>query len=191
MMSTSEQKALLRKSLISKRKTLSLIEWKKKSDEIKEHILNSSEFKSSKVVHCFVSMNEKLEVETHSLIEEMISNGRRVIIPVMNIKEGTLCHSELFNLNELKTNEWGVLEPVRIKPISIHAIDLILVPLLGVDLNGNRLGYGKGYYDQFLGEVKAKTLGLVMEQFILKKIPIENFDIKLDGIVSEKGVKYT
>ncbi|MEQ9310401.1 MAG: 5-formyltetrahydrofolate cyclo-ligase [Balneolaceae bacterium] len=190
MKTISEQKALLRKKLITKRKSFSKKEWERKSNSIKDHTLNSKEFKKAKVVHCFISINEKSEVDTHSLIKAMISYGKKIIVPVMQ-EDGSLLHSELINLSDLELKKWGVLEPKNIKPVNPGILDLILVPLLGADINGNRLGYGKGYYDRFLNEIEAPSFGLIFEDFILEEIPNEPFDRKLNGLISEKGLIYT
>lgn len=190
METVSEQKALLRKTLIARRKSLSKKEWQRNSESIIEHVLTSKEFKGSDIIHCFVSINERFEVETHSLIETMLSLGKRVIVPIMN-GDGTLLHSELTSFSELEANKWGVLEPKHLNPFDLALLNLILVPLLGADLYGNRLGYGKGFYDRFLEEVEVTSIGLLFEEFILEEIPIEPFDRKLNGLISEKGLIYT
>ncbi|GAB5408746.1 MAG: 5-formyltetrahydrofolate cyclo-ligase [Balneolaceae bacterium] len=190
MKTVSEQKVLLRKKLISQRKSFSLKEWHEKSELIKKHVLASKEFKNASIIHCFISINERFEVETHSLIEEALLEGKRIVVPVMN-GNGTLIHSELTDLSELEVNKWGVPEPKQIKIFEINFLDLILVPLLGADSNGNRLGYGKGFYDRFLDEVKAVSFGMLFDEFIIEEIPIEPFDRKLNGLISEKGLTYT
>lgn len=190
-MNISDHKSLLRKKLIAHRESISKKDWEQKSELVKEVVLKSKEFKKANVIHCFLSMNDRFEVETHSLVKSMLLKGKRVIIPVMNMVSGTLEHSELTSFSELELNKWGVLEPKELKPFDTNKVDLILVPLLGADLNGNRLGYGKGYYDRFLEKVTASSFGLVFDEFILEKIPIESFDRKLSGIISEKGLTYT
>ncbi len=191
MESISDQKALLRKALIMQRNALSKEEWESKSQAIGRHILQSKEYKNADVIHCFVSMNERFEVDTHSLINTMLSSGKKVVIPITDFENGVLKHTEIIDFSKLQPNKWGVLEPKEIEPVAIDTIDLILVPLLGADLNGNRLGYGKGFYDRFLKEISAPAFGLIMSDFIIKKIPIDTFDKKLKGLFSEKGIKYT
>ena len=71
--------------------------------------------------------------------------------------------------------------------------DLIIVPLAAFDHHHNRLGYGKGYYDRFLGKYRKKnkniiTIGLAFSFQKYKKIPVSKFDIKLDYILTEKGI---
>jgi 5-formyltetrahydrofolate cyclo-ligase len=63
---------------------------------------------------------------------------------------------------------------------------LIIVPLLAADKNFNRLGYGKGFYDRFLEKEEATRVGLLFDEFIFDSIPVEDFDEKLDILISEK-----
>lgn len=191
MNSISDQKALLRKELIAHRNSLSIIEWQKKSDLIKDSVLKSEEYIKADTIHCFISMNNRFEVNTHSLIEEMLLNGKKVVVPVMSTKNGILHHSKLESLLQLKENEWGVPEPKEVKEFDISSLELILVPLLGADLEGNRIGYGKGYYDRFLSKTDAIAIGILFHEFILDEIPINSFDRKLNGLISEKGLMYT
>lgn len=187
----AEQKALLRKEIITKRQLLSKKEWQEKSQQIKKIILSSSEFKNSDTIHCFISMNDRYEVDTHGLIKEILELGKTLVVPITSFSDGTLSHSVLNSFDQLKKNKWGVLEPVTINPININETDLVLVPLLAADRLGNRLGYGKGFYDRFLSEISAPSFGLLFEEFILEKIPSDSFDRKLNGLISEKGLNYS
>jgi len=98
-------------------------------------------------------------------------------------------HSKLESMDNLIQKSWGVIEPQKQIIADIQSIDIIFVPLLGIDNKGNRLGYGKGYYDRFLETSDALKIGLVFEDFILESIPSEKHDVKLDGFITEKGVR--
>ena len=97
-----------------------------------------------------------------------------------------------WKLNEsLKVNNYGFLEPV--KKNKANAPDLILVPMVAYDKFHNRLGYGKGYYDRFLKKHKKSkknplTIGLAFSFQKYKKIPTSKHDVKLDYILTEKGI---
>jgi len=91
-------------------------------------------------------------------------------------------------LDPLKVNEFGMLEPCLVDKPLIPSF--MLVPLLAFDDNNNRLGYGKGFYDKFLKKKnKIITIGVAFSFQKYNKLPVSNFDIKLDYILTEKGIK--
>ena len=188
MSSIAERKTLLRRQLTAQRKTLSHDIWEVKSKAIRDHFLHSDLYARSYTIHCFVSMNDRFEVDTHELLKKMIRDGKEVIVPVTDFGKGELLHVRLNNFDHLEENKWGVLEPENAQQVKTDRIDLVLVPLLAVDLKGNRLGYGKGFYDRFLTETNAQAFGLVFNDFILEEIPADTFDKRLNGIISENGI---
>ena len=90
----------------------------------------------------------------------------------------------------LIVNQFGLLEPAVIKKILVP--DIILVPLLAFDQKKNRLGYGKGFYDRFLHKYleskKMIAIGVAFSFQKYNKVPVSNSDIKLDYILTEKGL---
>ena len=92
----------------------------------------------------------------------------------------------------MKMNRWGINEPVFEKRFfKASDFDLVLVPVLGFDLSGNRLGYGKGYYDKFLKETRKDCLKIGLAFEISKfngKLPVEDFDVTLDAVITEKNI---
>tara|TARA_B100000780_G_scaffold264512_1_gene219223 strand:+ start:104 stop:658 length:555 start_codon:yes stop_codon:yes gene_type:complete len=95
-------------------------------------------------------------------------------------------------LDPLKVNKFGMLEPSLLSKSIIPKF--MLVPLLAFDNNKNRLGYGKGFYDKFLNKfLKTKkkiiTIGIAFSFQKYNKLPVTNLDIKLDYILTEKGIK--
>jgi 5-formyltetrahydrofolate cyclo-ligase len=93
-------------------------------------------------------------------------------------------------LDPLKVNKFGMLEPCVRKKTLVP--DFMLVPLLAFDSNNNRLGYGKGFYDKFLNKFlrskKITTIGVGFSFQKHNKIPVSNLDVKLDYILTEKGI---
>ena len=87
----------------------------------------------------------------------------------------------------LKVNRFGFLDPIPQKKAITP--DLMVVPLLAFDKSKNRLGYGKGYYDKFLSKNKdILTIGVAFSFQKFKKIKTSNFDIKMNNILTEKGI---
>jgi|TARA_B100001540_G_scaffold38569_1_gene34248 5-formyltetrahydrofolate cyclo-ligase len=131
------------------------------------------------------------EVDTKKLFE--ILKSRKILqtsLPIVS-SNGEMFFSK-WSLNEpLKVNRYGFLEPVIYK--RIRNPNVILIPLLAYDRFRNRLGYGKGYYDRFLRDqlIKNKnilTIGLAFSFQKYKKIPTSKFDMRLDYILTEKGI---
>lgn len=191
MKSVSEQKEELRNQVLERRAEISEEDWENRSDKIINQLLKTDFFRDAHTVHTYISMNERREVCTDSLLEALIASDKRVVVPKTNFSNTTLTHSELSTMNDLERNKWGIREPSKIKPIDIGDIDLIIVPMAAVDRQGNRLGYGKGFYDRFLAKTEAVKVGLVFSEFLFDEIPAESFDEKLDVIISEEGVIFT
>lgn len=157
------------------------------SKTICQSFLYSDNYKMAKCVHCYVSMNQKREVNTLQLLQTMIDDGKIVIVPKM-LGNGKLMHVQLKNMLDLQENSWGVLEPIESNPIKVNYPDCIIVPMLAGDIHRNRLGYGKGYYDRFLMKSSAFKIGFCFDFAIVDKLPIEEHDEKLSLIISEKRI---
>ena len=96
---------------------------------------------------------------------------------------------EWTNKDPLKINKYGIIEPISSKKIYP---DIIFVPLVAYDDDLNRLGYGGGYYDRYISKIKIKEkllkIGVGFSFQKVKKLPINNYDEKLDCIITEKKI---
>ena len=187
MRSVSDSKSLLRKELLKIRNSMNETDWLQKSIQIANRLRSLNLFVKASVIHCYISMNQRKEVNTHPLIEELLSGEKKVLVPITDFEKVQLTTVELNSLDELTENKWGVLEP-KSQVITKLVPDVVIIPLLAADMEFNRLGYGKGFYDRFLKDQKFTKIGLVFEDFLLKEIPVEAFDEKLDILVTEKAV---
>lgn len=158
------------------------------SGAITERLKNTPEYKDADIVHCYVSMNKRREADTHSLIKAMLAGKKKVVVPKVNPDSGTLSHFELNSFDELSRNSWGVLEPRNGEEVPPDVLELVVVPMVGGDEQGNRIGYGKGFYDRFLTGIKCPLIGLCFEECIADRVPVEDFDVPLDKIVTERRV---
>lgn len=181
----SSSKKKLRNHFLDERMKLSDAEVQKKSESIANRVLQSVEFNKAQKVHTYISIKEKNEVHTFSLLKACFEQKKMVIVPRI-VGEGVMEHIELNSLSDLETNEWGVPEPTTKQKYSINDFDLVIVPMVAGDRYKNRLGYGKGFYDRFLENVKAKKIGLLFDcQLFGEKLPVESFDIPLDILITE------
>ncbi len=131
------------------------------------------------------------EFDTNKLFELLkFRKNLSTLLPIISSKNSMKFIK--WKLSEpLKVNKYGFLEPAIIKKNSNP--DLILVPVVAYDKFYNRLGYGKGYYDRFLGKYLKKrrnilTIGLAFSFQKYKKIPSSKHDVKLDYVLTEKGI---
>lgn len=183
-----KHKVLLRKQFLSERMKLDDSEVKKKSACIIDQLIKTDEFKGASVIHTYVSITSKKEADTISLITYCLKSGKRVVVPKM-MDKGELKHIEITTINNLKKNDWGILEPENNNEVNISDVELIVVPMVAADRHRNRLGYGKGYYDRFLSKVDAFKTGLLFEvQFFEELLPVDSFDVPLDKIITEKRI---
>ena len=97
-----------------------------------------------------------------------------------------------FDEKKLVENKWGILEPSRENQDKIEPkeIDLVIIPLLIFDKNGNRVGYGKGFYDRFLQQCNPKTLkiGICLEDPIEMIKDVDKFDVKMNFCITPNKI---
>jgi 5-formyltetrahydrofolate cyclo-ligase len=187
-LANKDSKQQLRKELLKRRSELNNTEYNKKSGRIVKTLKNQPEFDKATVIHCYVSMNDRKEVNTHPLIKDLILGEKRLAVPITNFKDVTLSHKYLEKFEDLQENKWGVLEPKFGKQADLEDFELVIVPMVGGDYDKNRIGYGKGFYDRFLQQVKCPTIGLLFDRCLIEEIPVEPFDIALDKCITENNV---
>ena len=185
-----EQKTRLRKRYITARKTLSSNDHFSKSRFISSRLINTKAYLDADIIHCYVSISRQNEVATRNLIEHMLSEGKKVVVPKME-SQGRLSHFYIRGLEELTENRWGVAEPALVdqNTAKVENFDLIIVPMVCGDRYKNRLGYGKGFYDRFLEGVSATKIGFLFDlQLYDEKLPTDKFDVQLDMLITESKI---
>jgi len=178
-----KSKLSLRKQVAEARDSLSLKARESKSSEIEERLFLLREFKSAAAIMFFASFRS--EVETLPMIRHSLAVGKRIILPKVNGEDLRLF--EIHDVDkDLSQGTWGIPEPREIYPVTILDVDFMIVPGVAFDLNGNRLGYGAGYYDRILPLYKKETVALAFEIQIVPEVPISALDIPVKKIVTEK-----
>lgn len=182
-------KKLLRKKLLEKRDSIPPSERKKKDVLIMQSLFNLHEFKTAKTILFYASFST--EVDTFNIIEESLKMGKNVLVPKVDKERHRLKLYEIKNLRELSTGYMGIPEPSlpdkRLR--ELNDADLIIIPGVGFDLSGNRLGYGAGYYDILLSDMKkVPFVALAYEEQLIDAIPSEMHDVKVDIIVTDEQV---
>ena len=138
--------------------------------------------------HIFISISKYNEIDTSSIINKLKSKQKIIIVP--KISNNELVHIAINDETEFGLNEYGIKEPNDGNHFIIENLDIIFIPLLAFDIEGHRVGYGKGYYDRFLKLTNNSTLKIGLSFFdpINKIQDIDDNDVKLDYCVTPKQV---
>jgi 5-formyltetrahydrofolate cyclo-ligase len=135
------------------------------------------------------------EVPMLPLIETLWAQGKETYLPIMK-SGGRLQYEPYTSDTPLEKNQVGILEPITVQAFPLEDFDVVLVPLVGFDEQGHRLGMGAGYYDKtfaFLNTVprpiKPKLVGIAYECQCLEVIAAEPWDVSLDYVITEKKVR--
>ena len=142
--------------------------------------------KNARVVFIFVSKED--EVETKSVIKQLLSCGKRIVVPVCDSATKTITPSEIYLRGDLVPRTYSILEPKEIIPIAKNEIDIFFVPGTQFDKTGNRKGRGLGYFDRFLQDVKGTKpiIGLCYDDQMVEHIKPKQWDVAVDRIISKK-----
>ncbi|SMO40407.1 5-formyltetrahydrofolate cyclo-ligase [Solitalea koreensis] len=168
------RKAELRKIYLEKRKQLSEHDFKHFNQQI-AHRFGMLDLSEVKVLHIFLPIIERHEINTYLIIEWLEANHPKIqiVVPKSNFSALTLEHFIYNNAHlKIEKNNWNIPEPVSGDKVSPQEIDMVVVPLLAFDKKGYRIGYGKGFYDRFLAECRLDVQIVGLSQFE----PIETMD---------------
>lgn len=182
-----EEKEEIRTSFLNKRNELSKEQCKTDSLVIAKRVLSLKELQKAETIFLYASY--KNEVETRRLIQKLLSMGKKVALPKVREKEMDffLIHS----WQELVFGYYDILEPDGAGELVVPTKqDVMLMPGIVFDFNGNRIGYGGGYYDRYLEQQKENLPCLIALGYELQLfpniLPTEPQDKQVDFIVTEK-----
>jgi 5-formyltetrahydrofolate cyclo-ligase len=178
-------KSMLRRQLLVQRQALSSVFWREQSDQICRHLQNCTQFQQARTILTYCSHRQ--EPDLSYLLDR---TDKRWGLPRCMGKD-LLWHS-WEPQQALVTGAYGILEPSADLPLlEPSEVDLMLVPCVGIDRSGYRLGYGGGYYDRLRADPlwrNVPTIGIVFDFGYVDVLPIEPWDLPLDGICTELGL---
>ncbi|MCU0541144.1 MAG: 5-formyltetrahydrofolate cyclo-ligase [Oscillatoriaceae cyanobacterium Prado104] len=182
---TSLTKTELRKSLLKTRKSLPEKEWREKSDRLCNNLQKSPLFTQAKTILAYFSFRQEPDLSPLFTIPRKWGFPRCI---------GKDLSWHLWQPSDaLHTGAYGILEPLPDAPkIDASEVDLILVPAVGCDVRGYRLGYGGGYYDRMLTlpEWRSKiAIGTIFDFALLAQLPVDSWDKPLHGICTESRLE--
>lgn len=175
------QKKIIRKEIKNLKKKLSKEEKGYRSTTILDKLESCTDFIKSNVLMLYWSMDD--EVATHDFILKWYKK-KKIILPC--VKGNVLELREFQGIESMKAGEsYGILEPVGEIFTNYNKIDIIIVPGVAFDLQKNRMGRGKAYYDKLLKNITSIKIGICFKFQLLEEVPTDKYDIKMDMIVSE------
>lgn len=181
-------KQAFRESYLKRRKALSENEVDERSLSIANKALEINIWDKT-YYHIFLSIESKKEIDTSYLLHILQGRDKSIIVPKANFETGEMSHYLLQENTKLVVSKYGIPEPKEGILISEKQLDIVFVPLLAYDKSGNRIGYGKGFYDRFLAKCSNKCLFIGLSFFSPEeKVLYENIDIPLHYCITPEKI---
>lgn len=151
-------------------------------------VLALDEYQSCGTLLVFVS--SAIECDTHEIIRQAFADGKRVAVPKCRNKSGEMDFYYIRSFSDLEVGAFSILEP---SPQNCEKAEnvkdgLCLVPGLCFDLEGYRVGFGKGYYDRFLDTFAGITAGICYHKYVFRELPRGLNDRHTDILVTERFI---
>lgn len=139
--------------------------------------------------HVFLPIEEQKEVNTEFLLHLLSGKDKEIVISKSDFTTRKMTHFLLTDNTKIKKNEYNIPEPLDGIEVPSTKIEVVFVPLLAFDVVGNRVGYGKGFYDQFLAECSPETIKIGLSFFEAEEVIDGVFekDIRLDYCITPKN----
>ena len=178
-------KAELRNTYKTKRKELTADQIEDLSLTIANQLLALPIWKHS-FYHIYLSITEHREINTDYILNILSGKDKHIIVSKTHFDTMELSHFLLTDQTVIKKNSWNIPEPVDGIEIDPQKIDVVFIPLLAFDVRGNRVGYGKGFYDRFLSRCRPDTLKIGLSFFEAESIISDTTpnDVPLDFAVT-------
>lgn len=187
-MTKREEKKQLRRLLLEQMRALPPAYCRKADEAIYRHVAALPAYQTARTICVYVGMTH--EIDTKPLIKRMLAEGKRVGVPLC-VGKGVMEMREIGGLDELQAGTWGILEPAPDAPLlQPDEIDLGLIPCVSGNEEGQRLGYGGGFYDAYLAKAPFLRVLLCRKAMMTAPIPLEPHDAMMDVVVSEDGAVY-
>lgn len=140
--------------------------------------------------HLFLTIEEQKEINTEFILQILAGKDKEIVVAKSDFETLQMTHFLLTDNTKFQKNQYNIYEPVDGIEVQNSKIEVVFVPLLAYDKKGNRVGYGKGFYDKFLSECKTETIKIGLSFFEPEDIieDISLTDIRLDYCVTPKTI---
>lgn len=192
-----DKRQQIRQRMREQRRTMSKPEQQQRALQLSAMLIHSRFFTHSQHIAMYLANDG--EINPHWLIEAAWQQDKRCYLPVLGLRPGNRLWFIPYDPDStLVHNRFGIPEPVharRQRLLKAHSLDLILMPLVAFDQQGNRLGMGGGFYDRTLSFLrqrhswrKPRLIGLAYEFQRVDRLPSQEWDVPLDAIVTEDRI---
>ncbi|MEG2652455.1 MAG: 5-formyltetrahydrofolate cyclo-ligase [Ruthenibacterium sp.] len=155
------------------------------------------QYRAARAVFCFVGTAR--EIDTSEFLQKVLDDGKILCVPYCvqdSGQRGVMCAKRITALTQLQSGAFGIAAPPQDAPeMQPELLSLAVLPCLAADANGNRLGYGGGYYDRYLARLlpACATAVLCREKLLLPcgVIPVQEHDIPAQTVLTERSITRT
>lgn len=182
-------KKALRLKYKDARQQLSDSDIESKSLAIANQLLHLDIWKNT-YFHLFLTIDKQKEIDTEFILQILAGKDKEIVVAKSDFESGTMKHFLLTDNTKFVKNEYDIPEPINGLEVPVNKMDVVFVPLLAYDKQGNRVGYGKGFYDTFLSECKPETIKIGLSFFEPEELIQDAFekDIRLDYCVTPETI---
>ncbi|HQW70038.1 MAG TPA: 5-formyltetrahydrofolate cyclo-ligase, partial [Flavobacterium sp.] len=140
--------------------------------------------------HLFLTIEEQKEVETEFILQILAGKDREIVVSKSNFETREMTNYLLTDNTKFQKNEYNIFEPVDGIEVPVAKLDVVFVPLLAYDKNGNRVGYGKGFYDNLLTKCREDVVKIGLSFFEPEDSisDVSAADVRLDFCVTPFGI---
>jgi 5-formyltetrahydrofolate cyclo-ligase len=184
-LSQTVEKAQLRKQLLDQRDVTSLDFIKIASGKIRENLRKIEYYRNAASIGIYFAIGS--EVRTQDIMQEILNAGKELALP--KVEKNDLVFKKISSFSDLEMGNFSIMEP-KDRCETVKKLDAILVPAIALTKDGYRLGYGFGYYDRYLHGKRSKKIALSYSKQVIKTMPHDGHDVKMDCVVTEDKIIY-
>jgi 5-formyltetrahydrofolate cyclo-ligase len=187
---SADSRAVTRDALRRQRRNLSARQRAAKDSAIRDHLLSLIRSREARSLAAYWSFDGEPDLEP--LCEQLINEGREVGLPVVSGEDGNMMAFHAWHAETtLAPNQYGIMEPAGTVSLALGDFDMLVIPLVGYDRTGNRIGMGAGYYDRHLEGLRETPaplrVGVAYELQELRSIEQNAWDVPLHCLINETG----
>ena len=176
----------LRKQIADEVKALSSEYCQRADAAICEAVRTSELYKNAQTIFCYIGTDR--EIDTKALLNAALADGKRLALPLC-VGKGIMEGRQICSLSDLVNGKFDIPAPrLECPVIEPEEFDLVIVPCSTGNEKGQRLGYGGGFYDRYLGKTNCPKILLCRRRLVKDDIPVEEHDLIMDFLATEDGL---